>query len=87
MQRIANRLNVLKMSPAERNVYRASRNETLKERDYIVSAEEKGLAEGEEKKAIEIAKEMLADNEPIAKIVKYTGLSIAQIDALNHHDL
>ena len=94
MQRIANRLNVLKMSPAERNVYRASRNETLKERDYIVSAEEKGLQEGLEKgkaegisqgkaeRDIEIAREMLADNEPNAKIVKYTGLSISQIEAL-----
>lgn len=32
--------------------------------------------------AIEIAKEMLADNEPIAKIIKYTALTLEQIEKL-----
>jgi hypothetical protein len=32
--------------------------------------------------SINIAKSMLEDNEPIDKIVKYTGLTIEQIDAL-----
>ncbi|WP_342267814.1 hypothetical protein [Candidatus Tisiphia endosymbiont of Empis tessellata] len=49
-------------------------------------AEELALAEnfneGQEKKAIEIAKKMLADNEPIEKIVKYTKLSIEEIEKL-----
>ena len=29
-----------------------------------------------------MAKEMLADNEPIAKIIKYTGLTLEQIKKL-----
>ena len=38
--------------------------------------------EGETKKAIEIAKQMLADKEPIEKIQKYTGLSKEEINKL-----
>ena len=49
MKKIAERLNVLKMTKAERKIYQAYRNESLKERDYIVSAEEKGREEGREK--------------------------------------
>jgi predicted transposase/invertase (TIGR01784 family) len=45
-------------------------------------------AEAEEKirkdEKVEIAKNMLADSEPIEKIVKYTGLTIEQIEALRN---
>ena len=41
-----------------------------------------GLTEGEKKKAIESAKEMLADGISIEKIAKYTGLTIAEIKTL-----
>ena len=42
----------------------------------------KGKAEGEKQKAIDIAKEMLADGMPIDKIAKFTGLSTDEIKAL-----
>lgn len=58
MEQTANCLNILKMSQAERNIYRASRNETLKERDYIVSAEAKGEALGKAERNVEIAKNL-----------------------------
>jgi len=49
----------------------------------IVEAEAKGKvrgeARGEEKRNIELAKEMLLDKEPIEKIVKYTKLSKEEI--------
>jgi predicted transposase/invertase (TIGR01784 family) len=48
MQKIAERLNILKMSPAERAVYNAYMNKSLKERDYLVAATEKGKVEGEQ---------------------------------------
>jgi hypothetical protein len=40
--------------------------------------------EGELSKAFKVAKEMLLDNEPIDKIVRYTQLSIEQIEALKN---
>jgi DNA repair protein RadC len=41
-----------------------------------------GKVEGEKKKAIEMAKVMKGDREPIDKIVKYTQLSIEEIERL-----
>ena len=59
-------------------------------RNQIRYAEKKGRAEGEAKgkaeeraeRNIEIAKMMLADKEPMEKIVKYSGLTEEQIKAL-----
>jgi len=42
----------------------------------------KGMAEGEAKEKAETARLMLKDGEPIAKIIRYTSLSEAQIKAL-----
>ena len=41
-----------------------------------------GLAEGEKKRSFQIAKQMLADGEQIEKIVRYTGLSAEEVQAL-----
>ncbi|NOW91091.1 putative transposase YdaD [Clostridium beijerinckii] len=46
---------------------------TLLERDR------EKIEEGREEKALEIAKEMLKDNEPIEKIIKYSKLSKEEI--------
>jgi len=43
---------------------------------------EKGKLEGEKEKAIMVAKNMLKDGEPIEKIVKYTGLSMEEMEKL-----
>jgi len=90
MKKVADRLNVLKMTPTERKEYTAYRNESLKERDYIVSAEEKGIeigraegkAEGENKKAIEIALNLLRQNLPLDVISSATGLPHDELCAL-----
>uniref|UniRef100_UPI001B7FB08C hypothetical protein n=1 Tax=Hugenholtzia roseola TaxID=1002 RepID=UPI001B7FB08C len=42
------------------------------------------VAKIENRKAFEIAKKMLLDNEPIEKIAKYTGLTVEQIEALRN---
>ncbi|MCC8399686.1 MAG: hypothetical protein LN563_03850, partial [Rickettsia endosymbiont of Platyusa sonomae] len=82
----AERLSILKMTTQERIDYNKYVNESLKQRDYIVSAEQKGREEGIEKgikeKAIVTAKEMLIDNEPMERIVKYTKLTIEEIEKL-----
>jgi predicted transposase/invertase (TIGR01784 family) len=86
MKKVADRLNVLKMTPAERKEYTAYRNESLKERDYIVSAEEKGIeigkAEGKAEEKIEIAKNLLKAGLEVNVIAVSTGLSIEEIGKL-----
>ena len=84
----------MNFSPIEREAYeehlkwfRIEAN-TLKKAEAKAEAKgreegiEIGEARGEEKKAIEMAKGMLTDNEPIAKIIKYTGLALEQIEKL-----
>ena len=44
--------------------------------------EAKSRAEGEAKKQVEVAKNMLAENEPIEKIMRYTGMSREEIEGL-----
>lgn len=51
--------------------------------EYNVQKErEQCKLEGEMKKQVEIAKNMLKDNLPITTIVKYTGLSKEEIEKL-----
>ena len=97
MKKVADRLNIVKMSPAERKEYTAYRNESLKERDYIVSAEEKGIEIGKAEGKAEgieigearlreeknmIARAMLLDGDSVEKIARITGLSIKKINEL-----
>jgi predicted transposase YdaD len=55
------------------------------EKSGIEKGEKIGIEKGELAKAVKVAKEMLLDNEPIDKIVRYTQLSIAQIEALRKY--
>ncbi|QQV74917.1 hypothetical protein H6P87_00459 [Rickettsia tillamookensis] len=82
MKKIANRLNILKMTPKEQIIYRAYMNKSFKERDYIVSAEEKGIKDGEVRKSIKIAKKMLIKKNSIEEIHEITELSIKEIEQL-----
>lgn len=50
-----------------------------RDREKIEEGIEKGIEKGEKKKALEIAVEMLKDNEPIEKIIKYSKLSREEI--------
>ena len=56
---------------------------TEEELDYLamlkVRARDKGLAEGRDKRNIEMALDMLADNKPIEEIVKYSHLSMEKV--------
>jgi predicted transposase/invertase (TIGR01784 family) len=87
------KLEVAKLSPRRRAAYErdtkhlhseASWGETQlkKEQDLI----EKSIYEGEMKKSIAIAKEMKADNEPMEKIMKYSGLSREDVEKLSNED-
>jgi predicted transposase/invertase (TIGR01784 family) len=51
--------------------------------DYAVKEGiEKGIAEGEHKKAIAIAQEMKKENIPVIQIAKFTKLSVEEIEDL-----
>ena len=86
MKKVADRLNIFKMTPSERKEYTAYRNESLKERDYIVSAEEKGIeigkAEGKAEEKIALAAKMLSKGKDIEEIMDFTGLSRKEIKNL-----
>ncbi|MNL38009.1 hypothetical protein D3C87_1601880 [compost metagenome] len=56
-------------------------------RDYEVSKgreEERAKADEEKREiAIKLALDMLTDNEPIEKIIKYTKLTLKEIESIN----
>jgi predicted transposase/invertase (TIGR01784 family) len=78
MKKAAERLSILKMSNQEREVYDSYVMDSMKGRDYLISAEAKGASN----KAIEIARAMLLEGDSIEKIAKITGLSIEEIEKL-----
>jgi predicted transposase/invertase (TIGR01784 family) len=65
------------------NVFRDIKNsiDTAKEEGEI-KGKIKGVIEGENKKAIAIAKQMLIENEALEKIIKYSGLTIEEIQQI-----
>ena len=88
MKKIAERLNILKMSPKERAVYNEYMNKSLKERDYLVSATEKGKAEGRaegraegkaEGEKIGLEKGKAEAKEEVAKNMLGSGMTVDQV--------
>ena len=45
----------------------------------VIHAREKAMAEGREQGRVEMALDMLADNEPLEKIVKYSHLPMEKV--------
>lgn len=66
------------LTPEEYDLY--IRCKLQEDAEDIALAE--SFQEGEERKAIAMAKEMLIDNEPMERIVKYTKLTLEEIDKL-----
>ncbi len=78
---------IAKLNPNEYKQYEASVNayrDILNiKRTAFEKGIEKGIEKGEVKKAEKVAKEMLKDNEPMDKIIKYTGLTEEEIRSIN----
>ena len=73
--RFINYYNIEEMHEAEKqDFYNTGKEDGLKE----------GKLEGEHQRSIEIAKNMLAANEPLEKIITYTGLSEEEVSNLQH---
>ena len=70
--------NIATFAPEDKIKYEYAMTTERDIRNQIRYAERKGIEKGTE----QIARRMLADNEPIEKIVKYSGLTEEQIKAL-----
>ena len=80
MKKVAERLSILKMDAKEKDAYYTYLKETMSQRDAIVAAE----AKGEEKKAIEMAKKMLAKGKDLEEIIEFTELTKEEIQNLKN---
>jgi predicted transposase/invertase (TIGR01784 family) len=78
MKKLAERLDVLRMTRSERDEYA----KYVKEVATVSNAIDTARAESKAAEKREIAREMLADNEPIEKIIRYTKLSKEEIEQL-----
>lgn len=78
MQKVKERLAVLKMSDADRLDYYRYLKEAVHSQDVLMAAETKGKDE----KAIEIVKAMLQEGASIDFILKVSGLTLEQIEEL-----
>lgn len=80
------KLRLEQMSKDELRAYYHHLDDVVILRDNFITARGEGrlegLAEGEKKKQLEIARGMKDDNLPIETIARYTGLSIEEIDKL-----
>ena len=74
--------NIATFAPEDKIKYEYAMTTERDIRNQIRYAERKGMEKGMEKEAEQIARRMLADNEPIEKIVKYSGLTEEQVRAL-----
>ena len=73
---------IAKLNPPERQAYEDSVKVYRDLKNSIDTAKEEGREEGLEEGALKVAIEMIIENESIEKIVKYTKLSIEQVEKL-----
>ena len=86
MSQVAEKLNILKMTPKERANYSYYQKKLHDDRDELKAAEARGREEGEargrDEEKIAIAKNLLKAGLAIDVIADSTGLTIEQIEAL-----
>jgi predicted transposase/invertase (TIGR01784 family) len=75
-------LDLISQSNEQRRLYEDRQKAIMDYNSSMDRALEKGMEKGMEKRNYEFAKAMLNDNEPIEKIIRYTGLSSDEIEKL-----
>ena len=75
-------LKIAKFTPQEMREYEASKMAYRDIKNSIDTAKQKGIEEGMNQKALDIARNMLADGVDINLIMKYSGLTQEQIENL-----
>jgi predicted transposase/invertase (TIGR01784 family) len=73
---------IAKFTPDQIRSYEDSLKYYRDLKNSLDTAKEEGKEEGKEERAIEIAKEMIIAGEPVEKIIRYTGLTVKQIERL-----
>ncbi|MCR5453502.1 MAG: Rpn family recombination-promoting nuclease/putative transposase [Bacteroidales bacterium] len=81
-QKLFEQAEIAKYTPEEYSAYEDSLISLWDIANSNEAAEKKGIEKGEKSKAIATARTMKADNMPMEMIIKYTGLTIDEIDEL-----
>lgn len=76
---------IAKFNPDQIRLYEDSLKYYRDMKNSLDTAREEGKIEGIEERNIQIARQMLTDNEPVDKISKYTGLTSEQILKIRKH--
>ena len=80
--RLFEEAEIAKFTPQEMREYEASKMAYRDIKNSIDTAKQKGIEEGMNQKALDIARNMLANGIDINLIMKYSGLSKEQIEKL-----
>ena len=81
-QKLFDTAEIAKFSPEEREAYEESLKYYRDIKNVVDTSREEGIEEGEEKRTLEIARELKKHGLPIDMIVKSTGLSKKEIEEL-----
>ena len=82
LQEARRKLEYMSMTDEERREYRDYMVSVHAAKDAIETAKDEGRTEGEQTKAIDTARKMKTDGMPTELIVKYSGLTVEEIDRL-----
>ncbi len=81
-KRLFETAEIAKFTPAQIQFYEDSLKYYRDLKNSLDTAKEEGVEEGK----IDVAKEMLKDNEPLEKIIKYIGLTSEQIEKIKNSE-
>ena len=70
------------LDPEEKNEYNASVKKYLDMMTIVETAKKEGKIQGSNEHAIKVAIAMIDDNMPVAQIVKYSGLTLQEVENL-----
>jgi len=86
VQKAIEKLDLMYLNKKEREYYEAAQKAMRDSAEALLTAKEEGREEGREEgeknKAVEMAKRMKKENEPVDRISTYTGLSKEEIEKL-----
>ena len=82
MEQAINAYYSITASPEFREIERLREKARHDEAQALYHAEQIGMQKGRQEGMIEFARTMLADGEPVSKIMRYTGLSLAELESL-----
>ena len=80
--RLFEEAEIAKFSPLEMQEYEASKKAYRDIKNSVDTAKREGIAEGMEKRSLEIARKMLAKGMDAASVMEITGLSVEQMQQL-----